>query len=516
MSHDRAGGAGKLAGQLSLKDRQALLKGLMRERRGAGDRDDRIPRRTLSGPLPLSFAQQRLWVVDRLEPGSPAYNMPYALRLVGALDLAALRAGLDTLVRRHETLRTTFAQHDGVPVQVVHPPAPVALPLVDLRGAPDATGRAERLAAQEARRPFDLERGPLLRSILLRLGDEDHVLLFTLHHIVSDGWSRGVLVREISALYGALSRGEEPGLPELPVQYADYAVWQRRWLSGATLEAQIGYWKEKLGGAPPLLEIPTDRPRLAGQSPEQASHTFDLSPELSQGLRALAQAEGTTLFMTVLAAWQVLLGRYAGQDDVVVGTAVAGRNRPETAGLIGFFVNLLSMRADLAGDPTWIRLLGQVRETALGAYDHQEIPFERLVEELGAERSLTHAPIFQVAFALNRSGTEGQLSLGDLELRPFGGGGGAAKFDLELAVAEEGETFGAVLAYRPALFDEATIVRLAGHLETVLEAMVADPQRRLSELALVRGAERVQLLEGWNATAAGFPAGTVHELFHAQ
>ncbi len=488
----------------------------MRERRGAGDRDDRIPRRSLSGPLPLSFAQQRLWVVERMEPGSAAYNMSYGVRLVGALDASALRASLAEVVRRHEALRTVFVEHDGVPEQVVRPPAPVALPLVDLRGAPGAAGLAERLAAHEARRPFDLERGPLLRSTLLRLGDRDHVLLFTLHHIVSDGWSKGVLVREVSALYGAFSRGEDARLPEPPVQYADYAVWQRRWLSGEVLEAQIGYWKQRLAGAPPLLEIPTDRPRAAGQSPEQATHTFDLSPELSRGLRALAQAEGATLFMTVLAAWQVLLGRYAGQDDVVVGTAVAGRNRPETAGLIGFFVNLLSMRADLAGDPTWIRLLGRVRETALGAYDHQEIPFERLVEELGAERSLTHAPVFQAAFALNRSATDEQLSLGDLELRPFGTGAGAAKFDLELAVAEEGETFGGVLAYRPALFDAATIVRLAGHLEVVLEAMVADPQRRLSELSLVRGAERAQVLEGWNATAADFPAGTVHELFHAQ
>ncbi|HEX7243495.1 MAG TPA: condensation domain-containing protein, partial [Longimicrobiaceae bacterium] len=330
---------------------------------------ERVPR---EGPLPLSFAQQRLWVVDRLEPGSAAYNMPYALRLRGGLDAAALRAALDALVRRHEALRTVFAGSDGGPVQVIGPPAPVPLQVVDLRDAPDALREAGRLAAEEALRPFDLERGPLLRSTLLRLDEEDHVLCFTLHHVVSDGWSIEVLVREVSALYAG-----EP-LPELPVQYADYAVWQRGWLSGGTLEAQLGYWREQLAGAPPLLEIPVDHPRAQGQSPRAAGHRFVLPPALSQGLRELARREGATLFMTVLAGWQALLGRYAGQEDVVVGSPVAGRNRREVEGLIGFFVNLLVLRVDLSGDPAWAELLGRVRETALGAYDHQELPFERL------------------------------------------------------------------------------------------------------------------------------------------
>ncbi|HLL47781.1 MAG TPA: condensation domain-containing protein, partial [Longimicrobiaceae bacterium] len=375
-----------------------------------------VPR---EGPLPLSFAQQRLWVVDQLQPGSAAYNMPSALRLRGALDVGALRASLDELVRRHETLRTTFAESGGVPVQVVHPPARVPLPALDLEALPGPTRDPEamRLAGAEASRPFDLARGPLLRGTLIRLAGDDHVLCFNLHHIVSDGWSMQVLVREVSALYAAFSRGEAPRLPELPVQYADFAVWQRAWLSGETLEAQIGYWREHLAGAPPLLEVSTDRPRTFGQSPRAESHAFALPAQLSHGLRERSRREGTTLFMTVLAGWQALLGRYAGQEDVVVGSPIAGRNRRETEGLIGFFVNMLALRADLSADPSWAELLRRVRKATLGAYDHQELPFERLVEELNVERSLTHTPLFQAIFALNQAGGDGdRLELGELAL----------------------------------------------------------------------------------------------------
>ncbi|HEU0076034.1 MAG TPA: amino acid adenylation domain-containing protein, partial [Longimicrobiaceae bacterium] len=430
----------------------------------------------------------------------------------GGLDAAALRAALDELVRRHEALRTVFAERDGGPVQVIGPPAPVPLQVVDLRDAPDALREAGRLAAEEALRPFDLERGPLLRSTLLRLDEEDHVLCFTLHHVVSDGWSIEVLVREVSALYAG-----EP-LPELPVQYADYAVWQRTWLSGGTLEAQLAFWREQLRSAPPLLEIPVDRPRAQGQSPRAAGHRFVLPPALSRGLRELSRREGTTLFMTVLAGWQALLGRYAGQEDVVVGSPVAGRNRRETEGLIGFFVNLLVLRVDLSGDPAWAELLGRVRETALGAYDHQELPFERLVEEVGVERSLTHAPLVQTTFALQRTGGLGDaLRLGDVALEPFGGGERVARFDVDLVLDESGEELAGELVYRAALFEPATMARLAGHLETVLEAMVADPRRRLSELSLLRGAERARVLEAWNDTARPVPAGPgLHDLFAAQ
>ncbi|HEX2188119.1 MAG TPA: amino acid adenylation domain-containing protein, partial [Longimicrobiaceae bacterium] len=421
------------------------------------------------------------------------------------------------LVERHETLRTTFAEREGEPVQVIHPPAPVPLPLVDLRGAPGGGSQARRLAAEEALRPFDLTLGPLLRSTLLRLGDEDHVLLFTMHHVVTDGWSMDVLVRELSALYAALGRGEAPRLPALPVQYADFAVWQRAWLRGEVLDEQIGFWKKELAGAPPLLEVPLDRPRRVGQSPREASRPVALPPEVSDGLRALARREGATLFMTTLAAWQTLLGRYAGQQDVVVGTPVAGRNRLETEGLIGFFVNMLALRAHLSGDPTWTELLGRVREAALGAYAHQDLPFERLVEELAVERSLTHSPVFQVTFALQRSGGEGPPTLGELELEPFGGGGGVARYDLGLVMTDEPAGLGATLSYRESLFEAATVARMADHLAILLEAMAAAPGRRLSGVPLLRGAERRQVVEEWNRTVAAYPGeGCIHERFEQQ
>ncbi|MEW5931654.1 MAG: amino acid adenylation domain-containing protein, partial [Gemmatimonadota bacterium] len=469
-------------------------------------------------PLPVSFAQQRLWLVDRIEPDSAAYNMPFPLRLRGELDAAALRASLDALVRRHETLRTTFSERDGAPVQAVHPPAPVPLPTVDLLGVQDAEQEALRLAAEEALRPFDLERGPLLRTSLVRLGDEDHVLCFTLHHVVSDGWSMDVLTREVSALYAAFARGEAPRLPELPVQYADFAAWQRAWLSGDVLEARLAYWHERLAGAPPLLEIPTDRPRAVGQSSRAGRHAFSLSAETSQRLRELARREGATLFMTVLAGWQALLARYAAQEDVVVGTPIAGRNRQETEGLIGFFVNMLALRADLSGDPTWGELLGRVRETALGAYDHQELPFERLVDELSVERSLVHTPLFQVSFSLERAGGRAPgLELGELRPEPFGKGDRPAQFDLDLTLLDTAEALGGALRFRRALFDAATVERLAGHLALVLEAMVDGPGQRLSQLSLLRGAERERVLEAWNATAADFPRhACIHDLFAAQ
>ncbi|HEX2076352.1 MAG TPA: amino acid adenylation domain-containing protein, partial [Longimicrobium sp.] len=344
----------------------------------------------------------------------------------------------------------------------------------------------------------------------------DHVLLLAMHHVVSDGWSMGVLFRELGALYAAFARGEPSPLAELPVQYADYAVWQRAWLAGEVLEEQIAYWKERLTGAPPLLEIPLDRPRAAGQSARAGSHRFILPHGVAEGLRALSRAEGTTLFMTVLAGWQALLGRWAAEDDVVVGTPIAGRTQHEVEGLIGFFVNMLALRAELGGDPTWRELLERVRGTALGAYAHQQLPFERLVEELGVERSLAHEPVFQVVFALQRPGGEGRLSLDQVETEPFGAGAGVVKYDLELAVVEVQGALAATLSYREALFEAGTVARLAGHLESVLEAMSGDPARRLSELSLLRGSERAQVLEAWNATAAEFPRKCIHELFAEQ
>ncbi|MEW5925949.1 MAG: amino acid adenylation domain-containing protein, partial [Gemmatimonadota bacterium] len=488
-------------------------------KRAATAAEERIPRREQDGPPPLSFAQQRLWVAHRVEPGSAAYNMSSPLRLRGALDRVALRRSLDALVERHETLRTTFGERDGEPVQLIHPPAPGALRMVDLSGLPEGAREPEalRLAEAEALRPFDLARGPLLRSVLLRLAGDDHVLCFTLHHVVSDAWSTEVLVREVSVLYGAFSRGGPSPLPELPIQYADYAVWQRGRLVGEALEAQIGYWKERLAGAPPLLEIPTDRPRAAGQDTSTGLHAFALSAETSRALEALSRREETTLFMTVLAAWLAVLGRWSGQDDVVVGSANAGRTRQETEGLIGFFVNMLVLRGDLSGDPTWRELLARVRETVLGAHAHQELPFERIADELGVERSPTHSPLFQAIFNLGRSaGGEGRLELGGLELEPFGGDTAGGKFDLSLIVSETASGLNGVLLYRRALFGAEAMARMAGHVQVMLEAMLAAPGRRLSEVSLLAGAERAQVLEAWNDTAAEFPDAPVHELFAAQ
>ncbi len=392
-----------------------------------------VPR---DGPLPLSFAQQRLWFIHQMEPESPAYNMPFALRLKGALDPALVERSLAEVVRRHETLRTVFPVVDGEPVQVVREEGDVRLPVTDLRALPEGEREdaVRRHAAEEALRPFDLAAGPLLRSSLLHTADEEWVLLFTLHHVVGDGWSMGVLAAEVSELYTALSEGRGPRLPELPVQYADYAVWQRSWLSGGVLEAQLAWWREQLAGAPPLLELPTDRPRGTLRGWEGRSVELALPGETGAALAALSRREGATLFMTLLAAWQLLLARWSGQDDVSVGTPIAGRTRKETEPLIGFFVNTLVLRTHLPRALTFRGLLRRVRETTLGAYQHQDVPFERLVEELAGERSLTHAPLFQVMLALHDD-AGAELALGDAVVEAAPVEASTAKFDLRLSLA---------------------------------------------------------------------------------
>ncbi len=447
-----------------------------------------VPR---DGPLPLSFAQQRLWFVDRLQPGSAAYNMPYPLRLRGALDVRALERSLAEVVRRHEALRTRFGTVAEEPVQVIDPAGPVAIPLHDLRALPEAEREAEvrRLAREEALRPFDLAAGPLLRTTLVRLADEEWALLVTLHHAVSDGWSTGVLVRELSEAYTALAEGRTPSLPELPVQYADYAAWQRAWLSGDVLEAQLGWWRGRLAGAPPLLELPTDRPRPSVQAARAQSVAFALSAETSRALRAIARREEATLFMTLLAAWQLLLSRYSEEEDVSVGTPIAGRTRLETEGLIGFFVNTLVLRTDLSGEPGFRGLLGRVRETTLGAYQHQEVPFERLVEELASGRSLGHTPLFQVMFSL-LSAEPGELRLGGLRAESLDAGAETAKFDLTFGMMDGGDRLQGGLAYRAELWERATAERMLGHFAALLEAVLADPERPVGEIGFlsVRGA----------------------------
>jgi amino acid adenylation domain-containing protein len=467
------------------------------------------------GPAPLSFAQQRLWLVDRMEPGSAAYNVPAAVRLRGALDADALERALAELARRHEMLRTRFPQAEGAPVQVVDAPAPVPLARADLGAAPPAEreARARRLAEEEALRPFDLARGPLVRAVLVRLDDDDHVLLLTLHHVVTDGWSMEVVVRELSALYAAFRQGLPSPLPELPVQYADFAAWQREWLRGEVLERQLAWWRERLEGAPPVLGVPTDRPRTPRPDPRSGRRYFLLSREASEALRQAGRREGATLFMVLLAAWQALLARYAGAADVVVGTPIAGRTRVELEGLIGFFVNMLPLRTNLSGDPSFRALLARVRETTLDAWQHQDLPFERLVEEV-APGSLAHSPVFQASFALRRP-TDPAQGLGGVAMEEFGSGTGIAKFDLDLTV-RDGERLLCVLQYRASLFDDATAERMAGHLERLLQAAAADPDQPLSALPLMDDAERARVLEEWPGTDAPAPGLPVHALFARQ
>ncbi|HVR95695.1 MAG TPA: non-ribosomal peptide synthase/polyketide synthase, partial [Thermoanaerobaculia bacterium] len=466
-----------------------------------------------SGDLPLSFAQQRLWVIDQLEPGSPAYNVPLAVRLTGEVSAPLLRRIFAEVVRRHEALRTTFVARDGRPVQVIAPPSAPELPVVDLSRLPEAAreARAVALAGDEAVRPFSLERGPLLRLTLVRLAGQEHLLLLTLHHIVSDGWSMGVLIREVAALYAAFSQGLPSPLPELPLHYADFAVWQRGWLQGPVLEAQLEHWKRRLEGAPQMLELPTDRPRPPVQTYRGRTVPFVLPPAAYAGVRELCRREGVTPFMALLAAWAVLLGRHAGQDDLLVGTPIAGRNRREIEELIGFFVNTLVLRADLSGDPSFRRLLGRVRTEALEGFNNQDLPFERLVEELVPERDLARSPLFQVLFVLQNAPV-GALSTPGLTLAPFALESRLAKFDLVLSLAEDADGgLAGSLEHSADLFDGDRIVRLLQHLGVLLAAAAADPERPVAELPLLTAAERGRVLYEWNDNAVEQRSVSVHE-----
>jgi amino acid adenylation domain-containing protein len=466
------------------------------------------------GALPLSFAQERLWFLDRLQPESAFYNVPFALRLAGRLDARALEGALGELVRRHEVLRTTFRERDGAPVQFIEPFGGFELPVEDLSGAGEAA--ALRRTAEEAARPFDLAEGPLFRARLLRLAEEDHVLLISIHHAASDEWSLGVLLRDLSALYAAALEGAPSPLPELPVQYADYAVWQRAQLAGETLDRQLAYWRQRLAGAPALLELPTDHPRPALQTHRGARESFELSPELLARLEALGRGEGATLFMVLLGVLQVLLSRYSGSEDVVVGSPITGRTRHEVEGLIGFFTNTLVLRTDLSGDPAFREVLRRVRETALGAYDHQDVPFERLVEAVQPERSLGHSPLFQVML-MQGSGEPSGLDLPGVELRRFSGGTETSKFDLMLAVTPHADGLSGSLEYSTDLFERATVLRMLEHLQRVLEQVAANPEVRLSRLDLLGDEERRLVLEEWNRTDAAVPADAcVHHLVEAQ
>ncbi|HYO73087.1 MAG TPA: amino acid adenylation domain-containing protein, partial [Archangium sp.] len=483
--------------------------------RGSSRRPPLVPA-PRSGPLPLSFAQQRLWFLDQLEPDSPLYNLPAAIRLEGPLDLAALRHGFQELVRRHESLRTTFRSEAGQPLQVIAPSLVLPLEVVDLSGLPSEQREAEllRLAQEDAQRPFHLSTGPLLRTHLLRLSGSEHVLLLNMHHIISDGWSTGVLVRELAAVYEAHLQGKPSPLPELTVQYADYAVWQRQWQS-QVLEQQLSYWKQQLAGVPQALELPTDKPRPSVQSFRGAQLPVALSKDLSKRLLQLCQREGVTPFMALLASFQLLLSRYSNQDDIAVGSPIAGRRNAELEGLIGFFVNTLVLRSRIDSRASFRSLLSQVRSTTLDAFEHQDVPFEKLVEELRPPRDLSRTPLFQVMFALQNA-PMGDVELPGLSLRTLPPGELTSKFDLTLFLSEGPEGFTGSLEYCTDLFERDTAARMMSHLQVLLTSALSQPDAPLSTLPLMTGAERHQLLVDWNATGAEYPReACVHELVEA-
>jgi len=489
-----------------------FLSGLL----GGGEQARPIERVERNQALPLSFAQQRLWFIDQFDPGSSAYNIATAVRLFGHLDTDALCRALNEIVRRHEALRTTFVAIDGTPMQVIAPALSLAIPVKDLSAMPhgEQESQVQWLTLDEFRTPFDLEKGPLIRARLIKRAAEEHLLLFTMHHIVADGWSMGVLVKELALLYGA--QGRPSPLPELAIQYADFASWQRACLDEEALGAQLNYWKNKLEGAPALLALPTDYPRPAVRRHEGAAHVFSIPARTTAGLQALSNAAQATLFMTLAAAFNVLLARYTGQDDICLGTVIANRNRTEVEPLIGLFANTLVLRTRIEGNPAFGEVLQQLRTTALEAYAHQDMPFEQLVDALKLPRSTNHSPLFQVSFALQNT-PMGELALPGLRLQLADTGGTAAKFDLALTMTERAGTLEASLEYDVDLFERGTIERMAAHFTRLLDAIVADPDCPVHDLPLMDAAETERLL-AWSSPRAAAPdtAATIHGAFETQ
>jgi amino acid adenylation domain-containing protein len=497
--------------------KQALLAKLMRGGIKTDVPADAIRPRGEPGPAPLSGAQQRLWFLHQMDPSSGAFNIPLVLRLRGALDAGALERALAGVVRRHESLRTVFVLSGATPVQEVRPVPARVLATEDL----SALGPEEREAAARARvsdeadAPFDLAAGPVFRALLLRLADDDHVLVITLHHIISDGWSTGVMYRELAALYGAYTRGEPSPLPPLAIQYADYAAWHRARLAGPEFRRQVEYWRQRLAGAPVLLDLPTDRPRPAVQGTGGAAHRLRIPRAVFDRLSEVARAEGATPFMALTAAWGALLHRWSSQDDVVLGTPLAGRTRPETEPLIGFFVQTLALRLDLSGDPTFRELLGRVRNTTVEAYAHQDVPFDQLVDELQVERSLSHSPVFQAMIALQNASGGGPEFPG-VRAEPMGVDVRSAQNYLMLYMEEEPQGLDAMLQYPTELFDASTMERLTTHLLTLLEGAAAAPDTRVSRLPLLTRGERAKLLGECAGAAMRVPPVPAHRLVEAQ
>ncbi len=501
---------------------QALLRKRLQHAReatvGPQDSSSGIPRHGSRENIPLSYAQQRLWFIDQLEPNSPAYNMCEAIQLSGALNVPALERSLNEIIRRHEILRTNFIAVDGNPIQVVIERRLLSLAVRDCvkADAAESAVRVERMIEEEASRPFDLRSDLLLRVLLIRRGTDDHVFMFTMHHIISDGWSLGVFFEELKIIYAAEATMQRHGLPELPVQYADFVMWERERLNGPVLARQLEYWKNQLRGRLPVLELPTDHPHPVASSSPAATKTVPLPPELARQVKALSQREGATLFMTLLAAFQVLLHRYTGEDDIVTGSVVAGRSQVALEKLVGFFVNTLVLRGNLAGDPTFREVLARAQETTLEALANQDLPFARLVEELRPERTPSRNPLFNVMFVLQNMPPK-PAHLPGLTLQPHPVDSVTAKFDLTLFMEETADGLRAIAEYNADIFESETITRLLGHFQMLLEGIVKNPDQKISDLPLLTAGERQQLLVDWTRTETPYPRDrTIAALFEEQ
>ncbi|HYN22474.1 MAG TPA: condensation domain-containing protein, partial [Thermoanaerobaculia bacterium] len=504
----------KRIAELPLEKRALLFQQLQskkeQEKEPEALRIPRLPRE--SETYPLSFAQQRLWFLNNFEPESPEYNVPHAFRIEGDLDREVMQRALREVVRRHETLRTTFRSVEGEPAQVIAQVVDMEVPFVDARervqAAGEAWAEALRMAAADAREPFDLTLGPLMRAKLFRTGEREHLLYYNVHHIAWDGWSKGIFARELTAIYDAFAAGIPSPVPELPIQYLDFALWQREWLSGEVLQRQLSYWRRQLASVPPL-ELPTDRPRPAVRTHNGAALPLDFTSSLQKALKGFAQQEGSTLFIVFTAAFKALLHHWTTQEDIAVGTLIANRRLPEVEGLIGFFANTLVLRTDLSGDPAFRELLRREREVSLDAYAHQDIPFEKLVEELNPPRDMARTPLFQVMLMLlNAPGKA--MDLPGLKLQPLAIDSRTSKTEISFYLTDTPRGIEAFVEYNTDLFERSTIERLLGHYQRLLETVVSRPESRLSELPLLSEAERRQVLITWNATSAEMPATTLH------
>jgi hypothetical protein len=458
-----------------------------------------IAKRANQMPIPLSYAQEQLWFLDQLEPGSSAYNIASAIRLSGELNVTALERSIVEILRRHESLRTSFPTENDQPIQRIAPTPVFTLRTVELITTPEEQRETnvQKLTSEEASHPFDLANGPLLRSTLVKLKPQEHLLLLTMHHIVSDAWSIEIFYQELLELYEAFSRGKPSPLPELPIQYADFTVWQRKWLDGEVLREQLSYWIKQLGGSLPILELPTDYPRPTVQTHRGVRCSLELSKDLTGSLKALSRQEGATLFVVLLATFKVLLHRLTAQDDIIVGIPIAGRNKDETERLIGFFVNSLVMRTDLSGNPTFREVIARVRKVAFGAYDHQDLPFEKLVEELKPERSLSRTPLFQVLFNMF-SLPDKSIKLTKIDTEIHTVREGSSKFDLTMYIRDHSEGLLLDLIYNADLFHQVTGKRIIAYFSNLLDQVADQQEIRISNLQLLKDQERNKIISHFN------------------